>query len=322
MERTPISDEYQDIMYASAGNELLGEIDVEKKVIGRIRGISDRKRSFSLSLKTMNKTTAVAVMLALFLMISVTAYAASEYIQIRNSEGVVKVQHVAPNESAGVASYDKYAQQADAFAKPGELIAYLVNNKAGAEGLATELSLKYKEQRIGAYSDFLKEIKRTGAPVLPALASGYAFKYGVISPNHPTTDADKKSSLYQEALQDLTAQANQVKGSGNLFMKVIPWSEPGWISATYSKDNAYIGISASIMHGGKVFVEQEPENQADKIIVAGTEVIYNKVVKEEVSYDYLNWYNEKQDAYYTLSSYGDKILTKEQFLQLAGELLK
>ncbi|MNZ94689.1 hypothetical protein D3C78_1138030 [compost metagenome] len=261
-------------------------------------------------------------MLALFLMISVTAYAASEYIQIRNSEGVVKVQHVAPNESAGVASYDKYAQKVDAFAKPGELIAYLVNNNEGAIGLATELSFKYKEQRIGAYSDFLKEIKRTGAPTLPALASGYAFNYGVINPNHPTTDADKKSSLYQETLQDLTAQANKDKGSSNIFMKAIPWSEPGWISAIYSKNNAFIGISATIMHSGKVFVEQEPENQADKIMVAGTEVIYNKVVKEEVSYDYLNWYNEKQDAYYTLSSYGDKILSKEQFLQLAGELLK
>ncbi|MEK4354358.1 hypothetical protein MKX41_26515 [Paenibacillus sp. FSL R5-0475] len=322
MERTTISDEYQNIIYASAGNELLGEIDVEEKVMGHIRGISDRKRSFSLSLKTMNKTTAVASMLALFLMISVTAYAASEYIQIRNSEGVVKVQHVAPNESAGVASYDKYAQKVDAFAKPGELIAYLVNNNAGAAGLATELSFKYKEQRIGEYSDFLKEIKRTGAPMLPALAAGYAFEYGVINPNHPTTDAEKNSSLYQETLQDLTAQANKDKGSSNLFMKAIPWSEPGWISAIYSKNNAFIGISTTIMHGGKVFVEQEPENQADKIIVAGTEVIYNKVVKEEVSYDYLNWYNEKQDAYYTLSSYGDKILSKEQFLQLARELLK
>ncbi|AIQ21705.1 hypothetical protein NSQ90_01845 [Paenibacillus sp. FSL H7-0737] len=318
MERTTISDEYQNIIYASAGNELLGEIDVEEKVMGHIRGISDRKRSFSLSLKTMNKTTAVASMLALFLMISVTAYAASEYIQIRNSEGVVKVQHVAPNESAGVASYDKYAQKVDAFAKPGELIAYLVNNNAGV----AELSFKYKEQRIGAYSDFLKEIKRTGAPMLPALAAGYAFEYGVINPNHPTTDAEKNSSLYQETLQDLTAQANKDKESSNLFMKAIPWSEPGWISAIYSKNNAFIGISATIMHGGKMFVEQEPENQADKIIVAGTEVIYNKVVKEEVSYDYLNWYNEKQDAYYTLSSYGDKILSKEQFLQLAGELLK
>ena len=57
-------------------------------------------------------------------------------------------------------------------------------------------------------------------------------------------------------------------------------------------------------------------------MVAGTEVIYNKVEKEEVSYDYLNWYNEKRDAYYTLSSYGYKILSKEQFLLLAGELLK
>lgn len=76
------------------------------------------------------------------------------------------------------------------------------------------------------------------------------------------------------------------------------------------------------MHGGKVFVEQTSENQANKLTVAGTDVIYNKVVREEVSYDYLNWYNEKQDAYYTLTSYGDKILTKEQFLQLAEELLK
>ncbi|WP_340009878.1 hypothetical protein MHH52_01905 [Paenibacillus sp. FSL K6-0276] len=270
----------------------------------------------------MNKTTAVASMLTLFLLISVTAYAASEYIQIRNSEGVVKVQHVAPNEAAGVASFDKYAAQVYAFAKPDELIAYLVKNKAGALGLATELSFKYKEQRIGAYSDFLKEIKRTGAPKLPELAAGYAFKYGVINPNLPTTDADKKSSLYQDTLQDLTAQANKDKGNGNLFMKAIPWSEPGWISATYSKDNAYIGISASIMKDGKMFVEQEPENQANKIMVAGTEVIYNKVVKEEVSYDYLNWYNEKQDAYYTLTSYGNKTLTEEQFLQLAGELLK
>jgi hypothetical protein len=320
MERTTISDEYQDIIYASAGNELLGKIDVEEKVMGRILGKSARKRSFSL--RMMNKTSAFASMLALFLLISVTAYAASEYIQIRNSEGVVKVQHVALSESTGAAAYDKYAQQADTFAKPGELIAYLVNNTADGEGLARELQFKYKEQRIGVYSDFLKEIKRTEAPMLPALASGYAFKYGVIYPNYPTTDADKKSSRYKETLQDLTAQANKEKGSSNIFMKAITWSEPGWINAIYSKNNAFIGISATIMHGGKMFVEQEPENQVDKIIVAGTEVVYNKVVKKEVSYDYLNWYNEKQDAYYTLTSYGDRILTKEQFLQLAGELLK
>jgi hypothetical protein len=36
----------------------------------------------------------------------------------------------------------------------------------------------------------------------------------------------------------------------------------------------------------------------------------------------INWYNEKQDAFYTLTSYGERILTKEQFLQLARELLE
>lgn len=319
MERTTISNEYQDIIYASSGNGFLDDIDVEEKVMGRIAVLSDRRRLPPL--RAMNKTTAIAGMLTLFLLISVTAYAASEYIQIRNSEGVVKVQHIAPNESTSVV-YDKYAQHVDAFAKPGELIAYLVNNKAGAGGLATELLFKFKEERLGVYSDFLKEIKRTGAPMLPESAAGYAFKYGSVSPNYAATDADKRSPLYQETLQELTTRANKDKDSVNLFMKAIPWSEPGWISATYSKNNAYVGISASIMHGGKVFVEQEPENQANKIAVAGTEVVYNHVVKESVSYHYLNWYNEEQDAYYTLSSYGDKVLTKEQLLQLAGELLE
>lgn len=320
MERTTLNREYQDIRCASASNQQLGEIDVEEQVMGRISDITIRKRLFSL--RMMNKTTAVASTLILFLFISVTAYAASEYIQIRNSEGVVKVQHVAPNESAEKASYDKYAQQAQAFAKPGELIAYLVKNRAEAGGLATELQFQYKERRIEEYSDFLKEIKRTGAPELPATAAGYAFKYGAVNPTYPTTDDDKKSSLYKENLQELTTQANMDKGNSKLFMKAIPWTKPGWISVTYSKNNAYIGISASIMNGGKMFVEQELENQANKITVAGTEVIYNKVVKENVSYDYLNWYNEEQDAYYILTSYGDKILTKEQFLQLAEELLK
>ncbi len=233
----------------------------------------------------------------------------------------MKVQHIAPDESKHIV-YDKYAQQVDAFAKPGELIAYLVKNKAGAGGLATELLFKFKEERLGKYSDFLKEIKRTGAPLLPESAAGYAFKYGSVSPNYPASNADKSSSLYRETLLELTTRANKNKGSVNLFMQPIPWSEAGGLMATYSQNNAYVSVAALLMYGNKVLVEQEPENQANKIAVAGTEVIYNNVVKESVSYHYLNWYNEEQDAYYTLSSYGDKVLTKEQLLQLAGELLK
>lgn len=63
--------------------------------------------------------------------------------------------------------------------------------------------------------------------MLPEAAAGYAFKYGVIHPNSPTTDTAKLGSLYKETLNDLTAQANKDKGTRNLFMKAIPWSEPG-----------------------------------------------------------------------------------------------
>ena len=169
---------------------------------------------------------------------------------------------------------------------------------------------------------FSEEIKRTGAPKLPKVANGYTFEYGIVSPDFPTTDADKSGSFYQKTLSELTTMASKAANGEKMFMMAVPWSKPIFVSGTYSKGRAHIGISVNLMHGGKMYVKQEQDNKVDKIKVAGTEVIYNSVNKESVSYQYLNWYNEKQDAYYTLTSYGDKILTKEQFLQVASEVLE
>ncbi|MNW70981.1 hypothetical protein D3C74_505580 [compost metagenome] len=51
-------------------------------------------------------------------------------------------------------------------------------------------------------------------------------------------------------------------------------------------------------------------------------MVYNDVNRKEVNYHYLSWYNEKQDAYYMLTTYGGHELSKEKLLHLAGELIQ
>jgi hypothetical protein len=68
---------------------------------------------------------------------------------------------------------------------------------------------------------------------------------------------------------------------------------------------------------------QRAEVAAEKLKVEGREIVYNHTDKPEIrpdlSYHYLNWYNEQQDANYTVTTYGDRQLTKAQ---LAGELIR
>ncbi|MNN90995.1 hypothetical protein D3C81_2090420 [compost metagenome] len=105
-------------------------------------------------------------------------------------------------------------------------------------------------------------------------------------------------------------------------MKVVPWTKTGFVNAEYSKQGAIVGISATVLNGGNVQVYQEPDNTPEKLEVGGREVIYNNVVRPEVSYHYLTWYNEGQDAYYMLTTYGDHVLPKAELLELAGELMQ
>lgn len=321
MERTQHDHEYQDIMLA-VEKESFPEIDVSEQVRKRISELDRRRRSLFLKV-TMRGATALGSLVALILLVTVTAYAASEYIQLRNKSGEVRVQHVAPSETLGEpAAYDKYAKQARDFAKPGELIAYYVK-KGGLTGSSEpELRFEFKERRIHSYEDFLKEAKRTQAPVLPKAALDYAFDYGNVSAQFPTTEAVKEEALYRKTLAELVDQASKAASREQVFMKSLPWSQASSISGIYSKGKAHIGIYATLIRGINLYVTQEKEHAAEKVTVAGTEVVYNLVKKGDISYDYINWYNEEQDAYYTLTSFGDKILTKKQFLQLAEELLK
>ncbi|MNW53339.1 hypothetical protein D3C74_308970 [compost metagenome] len=324
MGREGISHEYQDIRSEAACGEQLPSIEVTGQVMARVRGL-ERVQNRG-TVRFGNKTAATLGMLILLLMITVTAYAASEYIQIRNKAGAVKVQHFAPDlKPKGVAAYYEYEWKLMDFAKPGEQIAFYFRGEPIPEG-GSPLQFAYKEQRITEYSAFLEQMNRKNSPViLPKTAGGYAFKYGTMHPRYPTKSERDSSPFYRQILSELINEAKQDQ-KRNLFMKVVPWTEAGGVQAKYTRQGAFIDLSATLLHGGDVQVYQEPGNKPEKLKVEGRDIVYNYVdrpdVKPGFSYHYLTWYNEVQDAYYMLTTYGDRILTKEQLLKLAGELMK
>jgi hypothetical protein len=324
MERAGIGSEYQDIRAAAAGEEQLSGIEVTGRVMARISGLEQKRGLRGIGFA--GKTAAISGMLVMLLITVTAAYAASEYIQIRNKEGVVKVQHYAENPNPGPpAPYYKYAWKLMDFAKPGELIAYFVRGEPKPDGAKTALQFAGKELRLTDYSALLSEMNRLGTPILPKEAGGYALKYGTIYPGSPTGTEIDNNPLYRQTLNELIAEAGQSAGR-NLFMKAIPWTEAASVSGKYTKQGAVIEIGFTLLHGGNVQIFQEPESKVEKLEAEGREIIYNFVsrpdIKPDFSYHYLNWYNEQQDAYYTVTTYGDRQLTKAQLLQLAGELVR
>lgn len=324
MERTRIGNEYQDIKAAAIGVETLRKVEVTDRVMARVRELGPQRSPRGI--RFVSKTAAFSGMLVMLLLVTVTAYAASEYIQIRNKAGEVKVQHV-PKDPRPVepAPYYQYASKLMDFAKPGELIAYFVRGEKLPEGAKSALQYTMKELRLTDYSAFLEEMKKWKIPVLPKEAGGYVFESGRITPGSPSEKEYDNQPLYRQTLDELIAEARQ-DTSRNLFMKAIPWNKVSFFDSIYTKQGAVINIAVSFLGGSNIQVYQETNNTPEKLKVEGREIVYNLVSRPDLkpgfSYHYLNWYNEQQDAYYTVSTYGDRELPKQKLLDLAGELIR
>jgi hypothetical protein len=319
MSRDGERNEFESLIQAASRIDALPQIEVTQRVMQRIRGEKPgRKR---LVWRLLSPTGAVAGLLTLML-ISVTAYATSEFIQIRNAAGEVKVQYAAPERQTEPVSNNNFEQQALKKAEPGELIAYYVKDASRVEALDTaRLQFAYKEKRWTSYSAFLNEIKRTGVPHLPETVAGYPLEYGTVSPHYPTSQQLNTSPFYQRVLGELRTEAEKVKEQ-RVFSRAVPWTEAAFVYGVYTSGTAHIGLSANLLHGGDMTVFQEPENRTESVQVENRTVIYNEVDRKEVSYHYLSWYNEEQDAYYMLTTYGGHELSKEELLRLAGELIR
>ncbi|RED63275.1 hypothetical protein [Cohnella lupini] len=320
MQRSGIRNDYEDLIKAAASDERLPVIDVKDRVMERI-SIGRRSRGGSgLGFRLMSRAGALTMLLAA-LLVSASAYAASEWIQIRNAAGVVKVQYEPDNTAPKpVAQWNPYQWKALNSAKPGEMVAYYVNglNDEDASNVNDPMNYAYKLRRFTSYSDFVKEMRRTSVPILPEKTGGYTLKYGDVTPRYPLAG----SAVYRQTLGELMNQANNAESGQRFFAKSLPWTEAGTVGATYANGRAYVSFQMILLQGGNMKVEQGPENQTDKFTIAGRAAVYNDVKKEKGSYHYLNWYDEKRDAYYTLTTYGEHILSRENLILLAEELIE
>jgi hypothetical protein len=319
MERFETSDEYRGLKLAVHTSQV-PEIDVAEKVMARIAGSSRRRPAV---IRTMRGSTALAGLFALLLVVSVTAYATSEYIQFRDKSGAVRVEYVPPNTSRIVdIPYNKFAAQVREFAKPGELVAYFVKDGDEAGGLQFE----FKPERMTSFSKLQDELRRVGSPVLPQAVSGFQFEYGEIRPHYP----DKETPQYRDTLKELSGLASRAADGERLFMKTVPWTDAATLVAIYSKDGASIGLHAHFLRGMEMYVELQEGNTSEKRTIAGTEVVYNEVKRQiaaegrpvQLEYGYLNWYDEERDIYYTLTNHKGPGISKEEMLRLAEDWLE
>ncbi|MCK8489364.1 hypothetical protein M0651_19505 [Paenibacillus sp. MBLB2552] len=313
--------ELESLIQAASRMDAFPKIEVTQRVMEQIREEKPgRKR---LVWKLLSPTGAVAGLLTLML-ISVTAYATSEFIQIRNTAGEVKVQYAAPERRPEPVSNNNFEQQALKKAKSGELIAYYVKEAPtnASSNMGNKLQFAYKEKRWTSYSMFLQEMKRTGVPLLPETVADYPLEYGTVWPYlYPISQQLSTSPYYQKVLHELITEAEGAKGQ-RVFSQTVPWNEAASVYGVYTLDTAHIGLSVNLLHGGDMTVYQEPENRTEPFQVEGRTVVYNDVDRKEVNYHYLSWYNEKQDAYFMLTTYGGHRLSKEELLRLAGELIR
>jgi len=288
-------------------------IDVTDRVMNRIAGSVPRRPSLA---RAMRSSTALASLFAVLLIVSVTAYATSEYIQIRNKAGDIKVQYVPPTARITDNPYEKYFIQAREFAKPGELVAFYA--KDAIDLPLGPLQFHSQQERLNSYAEFGEAAERVGSRKFPLTLGGYTFEYGEITPAAPMIG----TKLYLDTLEDLKDRASRAPEGEDVVMQAVPWTDASRVSAVYSNGESYVSVFSHFLNGMDVYVEQTDGDKTEKITIAGTEVVYNGFEKEHSSNGYMSWYDEDQDAYYTLINHKGGGVDKEKFLELAREWLE
>ena len=72
------------------------------------------------------------------------------------------------------------------------------------------LNYAHKERRFTSYADFVKEMRRTGVPMLPEKAGGYTLKYGEVTPQYPKVG----TAVYRQTLVGELDESGKQGGSG------------------------------------------------------------------------------------------------------------
>ncbi|AUS29347.1 DUF4367 domain-containing protein [Paenibacillus polymyxa] len=278
----------------------------------------------------------VPIMILLFVVgASVTGYAASQYLEFRNSTGNVVLNTAkTPTETdaskAYTSTYAQWDKEVKGRLQPGEYAAYYVKDDSmNQKKLSNPALFAYKPAELSSFNSLQDEIKRTEAPLFnnpTHLPDGYKFEFGYVYPvaAYPGM-MDKKE--YRALTDQLMQQAKAAPEGENLFIQKLSWDKSDSSFARYARGNDYVNITVTkyTPEVTKTTIMQNEQDSAEQVTIKGTKVYYIRASEAskplEAGKNRLGWLDEKRHLHYNISDNQDSPLTKEDLVKIAEDLL-
>ncbi|MEE4564060.1 DUF4367 domain-containing protein [Paenibacillus polymyxa] len=278
----------------------------------------------------------VPIMILLFVVgASVTGYAASQYLEFRNSKGAVVLNTAkTPTETDAsktyTSTYERWNEEVKRRLQPGEYAAYYVKDDSmNQNNLSNPVLFAYKPAELSSFNNLQDEIKRTEAPLFnnpTHLPDGYQFEFGYVYPvaAYPGM-MDKKE--YRALTDQLMQQAKAAPEGENLFIQKLSWDKSDSSFARYARGNDYVNITVTkyTPEVTKTTIMQNEQDSAEQVTIKGTKVYYIRASEAskplEAGKNRLGWLDEKRHLHYNISDNQDSPLTKEDLVKIAEDLL-
>ncbi|WP_342416536.1 DUF4367 domain-containing protein [Paenibacillus sp. FSL R10-2782] len=312
----------------------LQAFDVTDKVMDRVYQKGQRKPGPTAKMR-LRPGIAVPAMITFFVLgASITGYAASQYLEFRNSKGDI-VLHTAKfyEPSDSVKKYlqvlDTYSQKVKNQLQPGEYAAYYVKDDfMNNEDRLNPVKFEYKWVEFSSFSSFQKEIKRTHAPLLYSpshLPDGYHFDYGYVYPAFMYPKS-LNNAEYRTLVDELIQKSKTAPAGEKMFIKKLNWKKADLTTARYVKGSNYVSISISTLTPeSKLTIFQNDRDSAEKLTIKGTEAYYIGSGKTKqptnTSKNRLGWKDDNHHLFYEIYDNPNSPLVKQDLVKIAEDLL-
>ncbi|MFC7682071.1 DUF4367 domain-containing protein [Paenibacillus sp. GCM10028914] len=323
------------------------QINVRTNVMERISRLPKKQTR----LKLWKRPLVTAASIILVASLTVTAYGASKYFQIRNTEGNVvletKLKETFPEDHKVEKLYSlisPYSSIAQRSALPGQDIVYYIHdeniNKLQKETRGANQLLEFSTTplSLGNLNTLQSEVSKRGVPstILPSrLLTEYTFDEGnIVNLGMPVGVFDEHgpTEAYYEIQEELIRQAEASTNNKKVFVKALesPSTSSIWLIYTKGKGfedhiNVQILMRAGIEE--KQQISHTDEDIVEKVMVKGQEMIYVQYTnqKDKVDYDVnqiLRWVDEKNNLEYNITSSIKSNLSKEKLIKVAEEFVQ
>ncbi|WP_235613274.1 hypothetical protein [Paenibacillus sp. LC231] len=296
------------------------EVDVTPAIMHKVRQIHQKKQGRNAGNR--KKTLIIAMLTAILILSSISAYASQYLIQIKNKEGEVILSTIKPwkySESEYNAKRKKETEEElSKRLKPGEQAVYYIKDQHLTSSTRKyPLNYFYMATKHPNYQELAKEIEEKDAPLLRKpdyVPEGYRFDFGRIQiRNEPVWGTPG----YESLLNELKEQAEKSDEEQGLYYKIVPWFKIASTGMEYRKGDNRIRILAFAREKGpKAGVLT---NQAVKLTVNGKEMIFSADQTNETRS--LTWLSDSEEVLYIITDDPKDPLSKDEFAKIAAGLV-